>query len=118
MTIGERCRGLRILVTPVRRGEGPLTTDTVEKLGRSVVGSNISNKISCLQVVSLHYLAITRTNLSPFIFLLTFQQYPPRADPQQRYQASCVDDPVEARAIWYVAPRSGAVMCPAYVARS
>ena len=33
------------------------------------------------------------------------------------YQASCVDDPVEARAIWYVAPRSGAVMCPAYVAR-
>jgi hypothetical protein len=25
--------------------------------------------------------------------------------------------PVEARAIWYVAPRSGAVMCPAYVAR-
>jgi hypothetical protein len=32
-------------------------------------------------------------------------------------QASCVDDPVEARAIWYVAPRSGAVMCPAYVAR-
>ena len=26
MTIGERCRGLRILVTPVRRGEGPLTT--------------------------------------------------------------------------------------------
>jgi hypothetical protein len=30
---------------------------------------------------------------------------------------SCVDDPVEARAIWYVAPRSGAVMCPAYVAR-
>ena len=33
------------------------------------------------------------------------------------YQALCVDDPVEARAIWYVAPRSGAVMCPAYVAR-
>src|SRR6516225_4763935 len=32
-------------------------------------------------------------------------------------KASCVDDPVEARAIWYVAPRSGAVMCPAYVAR-
>ena len=31
---------------------------------------------------------------------------------------SCVDDPVEARAIWYVAPRSGAVMCSAYVARS
>lgn len=27
------------------------------------------------------------------------------------------NDPVEARAIWYVAPRSGAVMCPAYVAR-
>jgi hypothetical protein len=26
MTIGERCRGLRILVTPVRRGEGQLTT--------------------------------------------------------------------------------------------
>jgi hypothetical protein len=26
MTIGERCRGPRILVTPVRRGEGPLTT--------------------------------------------------------------------------------------------
>src|SRR6516162_11638887 len=41
----------------------------------------------------------------------------PRADLQRRYQASCVDDPVEARAIWYVAPRSGAVMCPAYVAR-
>jgi len=33
------------------------------------------------------------------------------------YQASCVDDAVEARAIWYVAPRSGAVMCPAYIAR-
>jgi hypothetical protein len=26
MTIDERCRGLRILVTPVRRGEGLLTT--------------------------------------------------------------------------------------------
>jgi hypothetical protein len=26
MTIGERCRDLRILVTPLRRGEGPLTT--------------------------------------------------------------------------------------------
>jgi hypothetical protein len=33
------------------------------------------------------------------------------------YQVSCVDDPLEARAIWYVVPRSGAVMCPAYVAR-
>src|SRR6202008_2363110 len=33
------------------------------------------------------------------------------------HQALCVDDPVEARAIWYVSPRSGAVMCPAYVAR-
>ena len=39
------------------------------------------------------------------------------ADLRTRDQASCVDDPVEARAIWYVAPRSGAVMCPAYVAR-
>jgi len=44
-------------------------------------------------------------------------RFPPIADPQHGYQASCVDDPVEARAIWYVAPRSGAVMCPAYVAR-
>ena len=31
MTIGERCRGPRILVTPVRRGEGPLTTCAVTR---------------------------------------------------------------------------------------
>jgi|SRR6516164_6016742 len=35
-------------------------------------------------------------------------RFPPRADLRRGYQASCVDDPVEARAIWYVAPRSGA----------
>ena len=27
---------------------------------------------------------------------------PPGADPRRRYQVSCVDDPVKARAIWYV----------------
>ena len=37
--------------------------------------------------------------------------------PPNQVPSVCVDDPVEARAIWYVALRSGAVMCPAYVAR-
>jgi len=51
----------------------------------------------------------------PAVVQMSAAQPPSR--PPSEYQASCVDDPVEARAIWYVAPRSGAVMGPAYVAR-
>ena len=39
---------------------------------------------------------------SPFARGSTNDRSPPRAEAAHGYQASCVDDPVEARAIWYV----------------
>jgi hypothetical protein len=46
MTIGERCRGLHIRVTPVRRGEGPLTTPS----GPSGLGTNCSALAPSVQI--------------------------------------------------------------------
>jgi hypothetical protein len=64
-----------------------------------------------------HQPLLKETNDHPKPFVWTADPDKIIAAVKHGYQTLIVDDPVEARAIWYVAPRSGAVMCPAYVAR-
>ena len=85
------------------------------KLAQRRLTRGVFHSIVDLQAPINRFLKETNHPPKPFIWT---------ADPDKiiaavgrGFQALCVDDPVEARAIWYVAPRSGAVMCPAYVAR-
>ena len=91
--------------------EGFFAKLTKRRLKRGVFRSLVD-----LQAAIKRFLA--ETNAAPRPFVWTANPDKIIAAVRRGYQVLCVDDPVEARAIWYVAPRSGAVMCPAYVARS
>jgi transposase len=90
--------------------EGFFAKLTQRRLQRGVFRSLVD-----LQAAINRYLA--DHNASPKPFIWTANPDTIIAAASRGYQTLCVDDPVEARAIWHVAPRSGAVMCPAYVAR-
>jgi DDE superfamily endonuclease len=85
------------------------------KLTRRRLKRGVFRSLVDLQAAINRFLA--EHNRSPKPFVWTADPDRIIAAASRGYQALCVDDPVEARAIWYGAPRSGAVMCPAYVAR-
>jgi len=91
--------------------EGFFAKLTKRRLKRGVFRSLVD-----LQAAIKRFVADTNATAKPFVWTANPDKI--IAAVRRGYQVLCVDDPVEARAIWYVAPRSGAVMCPAYVARS
>jgi len=86
------------------------------KLTKRRLKCGVFRSLVDLQAAIKRFVADTNATAKPFVWTANPDKI--IAAVRRGYQVLCVDDPVEARAIWYVAPRSGAVMCPAYVARS
>src|SRR5262249_24961878 len=129
---GRKVRNRRVSLIPVRPDEGRLTEPTtavqpcrrealfVPCSGRCRYQSRGLTKMDQARQPSSRTFDSPRPErvapLSGYYRLRTLSLLNVFADfgaGARGYQTLCVDDPVEARAIWNVAPRSGAVMCPA-----